>query len=191
MTDEESSSESSPSRGDGPAPGWYPDPLRAATHRYWDGQRWTNDVHGGQTVPITRRTQQSHVLILLGAVALAVSPFLTWVNVLLFGSLNLFQLLKAGGHPETLGWAAVVIGGCVAFLALTEMNEQEPKDARVFGVAGGLICGIVAILVFNVLSHEVHGAGGFAAMGVGPWVAIAGSGVMVIGGLTSRSDSRR
>lgn len=25
-------------------PGWYPDPKLAGTQRYWDGQRWTDNV---------------------------------------------------------------------------------------------------------------------------------------------------
>lgn len=26
------------------APGWYPDPARVATRRYWDGASWTHQV---------------------------------------------------------------------------------------------------------------------------------------------------
>jgi uncharacterized protein YxjI len=35
-----------------PAPNWYPDPGGKHEHRYWDGQRWTDDVasHGRQSV---------------------------------------------------------------------------------------------------------------------------------------------
>lgn len=84
-----------------------------------------------------------------------------------------------------------MVGGVVAYVAFAEMNEKEPKDARVLGILGGLISGIVAVLVFLALSREVHAAGGFAAMGLGPWAAIAGSAAMVLGGLTSRSDSSR
>lgn len=32
-----------------PAPGWYPDPVGAATYRWWDGSRWTEGTHEGDT----------------------------------------------------------------------------------------------------------------------------------------------
>jgi hypothetical protein len=28
----------------GPPAGWYADPTGRATHRYWDGERWTDHV---------------------------------------------------------------------------------------------------------------------------------------------------
>jgi hypothetical protein len=31
--------------GDGPAPGWYPDPHDRAQQRYWDGDAWTEHRH--------------------------------------------------------------------------------------------------------------------------------------------------
>jgi hypothetical protein len=39
------------------AAGWYPDPTRRSDQRYWDGNRWTDDVMtGGQRSrsPLTR-----------------------------------------------------------------------------------------------------------------------------------------
>lgn len=31
------------------APGWYTDPTRTYSYRYWDGQNWTNQVSSGGT----------------------------------------------------------------------------------------------------------------------------------------------
>lgn len=31
-----------------PPAGWYVDPQHAAQMRWWDGQRWTEHLHGGQ-----------------------------------------------------------------------------------------------------------------------------------------------
>lgn len=31
------------------APGWYTDPTRTYSYRYWDGQTWTNQVSSGGT----------------------------------------------------------------------------------------------------------------------------------------------
>jgi hypothetical protein len=31
-----------------PAPGWYPDPKRVAELRWWDGEQWTEHVHGAR-----------------------------------------------------------------------------------------------------------------------------------------------
>jgi hypothetical protein len=29
-----------------PEPGWHPDPMKTAAHRWWDGQNWTEDTRG-------------------------------------------------------------------------------------------------------------------------------------------------
>lgn len=34
-----------------PPPGWYPDPTGQATHRWWSGTEWTNDVHTPAAAP--------------------------------------------------------------------------------------------------------------------------------------------
>lgn len=34
-----------------PVPGWYPDPVGAATYRWWDGDTWTEGTHAAPPVP--------------------------------------------------------------------------------------------------------------------------------------------
>lgn len=60
---------------------------------------------------------RASVLVLAGGVALAVSPFLTWVKVFLLGDLSLFQLFDAAGRSSSLAWGAVVAGGVAAVVA--------------------------------------------------------------------------
>lgn len=36
-----------PNPGQGPVPGWYPDPYGQPGQRWWDGTQWTDQVSGG------------------------------------------------------------------------------------------------------------------------------------------------
>jgi hypothetical protein len=54
--------------------GWYPDPQMASTQRYWDGERWTEQV-APLPRPATATTQAANVFLLLvaaGAILLLV-----------------------------------------------------------------------------------------------------------------------
>lgn len=71
------------------APGWYPDPAKIATRRYWDGARWTHQVspmsHHGTTpspthqavaeerVPLPRWSVVTSVLVLTFGVIVALA----------------------------------------------------------------------------------------------------------------------
>src|SRR3954452_12134488 len=107
-------------------PGWYPDPRGSGDLFYWDGARWTGDVHAPETskpqgVPATfRGLGRARILVLGGGLALAVSPFLTWIKVILLGDLSLFQLYEAAGSGTGWAWSAVLAGAVAAFVALRE-----------------------------------------------------------------------
>ena len=96
-------------------------PFPVATYRFWDGAQWTSNVSDGAVggAKGSRGWRKGQTLIALGGVTLAVSPFLTWVKVVLFGDLNLLQLLQASGHGDALAWGAVLVGGAVALNVLT------------------------------------------------------------------------
>jgi hypothetical protein len=80
---------------------------------HWDGAQWTGDAHapaapsshGQSTLP--QRLDHARALVIGGGVALAISPFLTWVKVILLGDLSLFQLFNAAGRGTGWAWAAV------------------------------------------------------------------------------------
>jgi Protein of unknown function (DUF2510) len=49
-----------------PSPGWYPDPNAGGANlmRYWDGDAWTDQVHGGSEVSTARRTDDERKVLL-------------------------------------------------------------------------------------------------------------------------------
>jgi hypothetical protein len=123
------------------------------------------------------------MLVVGGGAALAISPFLTWVKVILLGNLSLFQLFDAAGRGNGWAWAAVLAGGAAVFAAL---RERSPATIRGAGLSVGLLGGALAAYALVGLRHELRDAHGFAAMGIGPYVAVAGCVAMVIGALMAR-----
>jgi hypothetical protein len=117
----------------------------------------------------------------LGGIALGISPFLTWMKVVLFGNFNLFQVLNVGAHNRSeLAWLVVLLGGGVA---VSTWTASKPATARAVGLVVGLLAGALAILFFIGLARGVRHADGLATVSYGPWVAVLGCAGMVIGGL--------
>lgn len=182
MTGSGSLPEQQPPNGDSKSPAaWYRDPRSVAVFRYWDGDAWTSFISNGQgDAEGLHGRGRGQPLIALGGVALAISPFFTWVNVVLLGGLNLFQLFNAGGHPSGWAWAVVIAGGAVALDTGILGNEAR---SRIIGVMVGLFVGALAAIVFVGLIRDVRHADGLASISYGPGIAFLGCAVMVIGGL--------
>jgi hypothetical protein len=121
--------------------------------------------------------------VLGGGVALAIAPFLTWVNVVLLGNLSLFQLFTAAGRSDGLAWGAVIAGGAASFAA---WREGSSAVVRWTGLAVGLLGGALAVYALAGLRHDIREAHGLAAIGIGPYIAIAGCSAMVLGALVSK-----
>jgi hypothetical protein len=121
-----------------------------------------------------------------GGVALAISPFLTWVKVILLGSLSLFQLFDAAGRSSGLAWGAVVAGGAAAAVAFKGRNAAAVRGV---GMAVGLLGGALALYALVGLREELQEAHGLATVGIGPYVAVGGCLAMVVGALMSKSSS--
>ena len=66
----------------------------------------------------------------IAGIALAVSPFLVWAHVIIFGDYNLFQLLAADGSSPAIGWIPVLAGvgtaGMAFFVRRTAGSWQSP-----------------------------------------------------------------
>jgi len=119
------------------------------------------------------------MLVVGGGAALAISPFLTWVKVILLGNLSLFQLLDAAGRANSLAWAAVAAGTAAAVVAFRGRN---PSTVRGTGLVVGLLGGVLATYALVDLRNELREVHGLAAVGTGPYVAIGGCIAMAVGG---------
>lgn len=158
-------------------PGWYPD---GANLRFWDGAKWTSHLnrHGNHPPRAQIPLALPKTLIGLGGLALAISPFLTWVNAVLLGRINLFDALQITGRSEGLAWIAVVAGAAATLIA---WRSPRPRVIIAASVCIGLIAGIGSVWVFIALTQDVRVVDGLAQLFYGPWVAILGS-VAVLGG---------
>jgi len=116
----------------------------------------------------------------IGGVALAISPFLTWLKVFLLGNLDLFQLLQATGKPQFLAWGAVAAGGAAAWIAWDTRDPANPRDV---GLGVGLGAGALALWALLSLAHDIREAQGLAEISYGPWVALLGCAALIVGGL--------
>ena len=125
-------------------------------------------------------------LILGGSIALGVAPFLPWADVFLLGHLNLFELLRLAGRPVIYAWAAVGLGGVIAYLVLT----KDTTTARQTAIPVASITGVLVLLFYLGLLHEVRRADGFARVSYGPLVALLGCAAMVVGSLMTRAKPR-
>jgi hypothetical protein len=152
---------------------------------YWDGEKWTGDVHSPPPAEQPRRVRTTSTrLVIGGGVALAVSPLLPWVKVVLLGDLSLFQLFEASGRSDGWAWIAVIAGLAAAVLAFREAN---PLTVRRVALGVGVLGGALAVYALGVLRDEVSDASGLATVGIGPYVAVAGCVAMVVGALKARA----
>lgn len=175
---------------EGALPGWYPDPRGSGNLLYWDGSEWTGDVHVPGSPPARaaagplRRLDRVRMLVAGGGVALGISPFLTWVKVILLGNLSLFQLFSATGRANGWAWGAVVAGGTAVYVGL---REGSAGTVRATGLGIGLLGGALATYALIGLRDELRDVHGLATVGIGPYVAIAGCVALVAGGVMARS----
>lgn len=190
MTDETSPEDSAQLGGPRAPAGWYQDPAGGPSQSYWDGTKWTGETRRPAPPAPARGTPSNKLprnLVIGGGLALAASPFLTWVKVVLLGDLTLFQLYDAAGRSNAWAWIAVIAGVVAAIVAWTSRKEES---VRMIGLLVGVIGGVIAAYALVGLRHDIRQAAGFAAIGVGPYVAIGGCVAMAVGGLMSKRSGR-
>lgn len=166
--------------------GWYPDPRDGGRELYWDGSAWTGQSREQSAPPLPARASRKPPLsaggklLMTGGIALGVSPLFTWLNVVLLGSLNLFQLFRANGDKPTLAWGAVIAGAAVAVVAY---QDRSRATRHWLGLAAGLGAGALAVYALSGLRHGVERSAGLVTVGTGPYIAIAGCLAMIVGAL--------
>lgn len=73
----------------------------------------------------------------------------------------------------------MLVGAAAAFVAV---REGSSAVVRATGVAIGALGGVLAVYFLVGLRHEIQSANGFAALGIGPYLAVAGCVAMGVGG---------
>ena len=111
---------------------------------------------------------------------MAVSPFLTWVNAVLLGRINLINALQITGRSEDLAWIAVVAGAAATLIAWTANRTRVIIAAS---ISIGLFAGVGSVWVLIALTQDVRVVDGLAQLSYGPWVAIFGCAAVLGGGL--------
>lgn len=179
MSEQSAEGNTSPQGQSAPA-GWYPDPAGSGNLFYWDGSKWTGDVRAAEsrTTRNRRAISMPRGLVIGGGAALAISPFLTWVKVVLLGDLTLFQLFDAAGRSRRWAWGAVAAGGTAAYVGY---QERSIAVRFITAIAVGVIGGVYAVIALTGLRHDIQEAHGLAAVGIGPYVAIGGCIALVVG----------
>lgn len=136
-------------------------------------------IHCGQQFPT--RGVLGAVVTLVGGLALALSPFLSWLNpaqgdaVRLTAEEPLAYLLALGGL------AALIVPGQVLLRQL-RFNNWGPLMA---GVGGGLL----TLFLHRQIAETIEKLGG--EMGLGLYVAAAGSALLVCGTIGMAVSARR
>jgi hypothetical protein len=146
-------------------------------------------VAGPATAPVpTRRTSSVGGLIvrvlltLVGAAGLIVGGFMTWTPGergvdLTIRSLWTTRFEPSGNFAATVGFVVIVLG-LVAIVGLA------PRTGALTRLAGAL--GIAALILFAI---EVYRAGHTVSdLSWGPWVALGGSIVALVGGFFGSRD---
>jgi hypothetical protein len=135
-------------------------------------------IDSGQGSPGTpsQPRDRARLLVFGGAVAFALSPFVTWVKVIPFGDLNPFQLFQAAGDSEAWAWVVVAVGAATAAIAY---RNRRPTTLWLAGMIVGLLGGIVSLDTLERLLHAVRDAHRLATVGIGPCITVLGCIAMV------------
>jgi RsiW-degrading membrane proteinase PrsW (M82 family) len=124
-----------------PPPGWYPDPVRGAGWRWWNGTAWTTFVDGATAAaPKPRRPRWL-------SIPVAICAPLVALGVVLLAVLDTVSVL-AGLVP-----LAIVL----PVVSWLDRVEPEPRASRVHALLWGASVAIVGALIVNTVVALVAG----------------------------------
>jgi hypothetical protein len=113
-----------------------------------------------------------------GAVLLAISFFLPWVQVVLLGNVTFIQLANLSNH-ESLAW-----GGLVLSLALALWAFGSSRTGGLLRIAALIVACYVGFNAIDFI-REINTADGLANVEIGAYAAIASGVLMFIGAISS------
>jgi len=167
----------SPPAGWTPPPGWYPPPYWPPPPPGW--QLWLPIVIEEPTPAVDERRGISgpNIIIALGAGLVALSAALPWINVVLLGSLNLFNLYQVQEKnpviPEIVVAAALALAQVPAGAWWRFWSAPSEAPSAAYSP--------------SMSSTPSANPTGLVTMSLGPLVAGAGVLVMTIAAITSMS----
>lgn len=117
------------------------------------------------------------VLIAVGAALITVSPYLSWLHVVILGDFNLTALLTAGRWPVALAYAVSGVG--VGLLLLAVLGRTI-DTVRGVSLSVGAILLLVGGDATYGLVQAVSKSAGLGQVGVGPIMAVVGSILLIV-----------
>lgn len=140
-----------PQQGEGPAPGWYPDPTDSEGLRYWDGKRWTAEQASkpgaGAPAPAAAAPPPRR----LGGVAWAV--YLTFGAFVLFSVANLIYTLD---YSDALGVAIDEREAASSPDTISVSEANDKYDAFNAVTGAGFLFAIALATAFLVWFHRAY-----------------------------------
>lgn len=138
-------------------------------------------------MPTVGRRSHANIGVILGAAALAISPFLAWVHIFVFGSLNLFNLTSINGNnAEWFPVTTVLVGIVVAVIGLT-----RTRGGYIVTLIVGVLGGLIGLLVFIGLVSGIRQADGYVTIADGPYIGMLGLVVILVSSIVGLAAEGR
>jgi hypothetical protein len=117
------------------------------------------------------------ILIGIGAALIALSPYLPWFQLAIFGDINLTRLASLGHAYVIVAFAPTILGIPALLVAALARSMQVVRvSALVIGVAIALAGSYATYGLIDAVTKSA----GFGQLGIGPIVALVGAALMVV-----------
>jgi hypothetical protein len=125
--------------------------------------------------------------LVLGGILIAISSVLPWASVVLLGDLSLVQISQAGASPfAPIALTLIGLTG-IACGMLARSSRAARTTAATFGGLSGMLT-VTLLVQFLRLMSEVQP---LATTAVGPWIAVLGTGLALLGAVVPTSEPSR